>query len=289
MSSLTDEAIDTFVEHAPALAAAAIPFSQMIIFRIGQGVAAVPDDATALSHRDAGYLFHPISIWQDPADDERLIAANRAFADAMRPFGTGGAYLNFTPEADRVRDAYGDAEVRAPRGVEGQVRPRQRVPNEPEHQTEQPVQRVGPHPRIVRGVGRRPVSVDTARCQPKRVSLPGFVGHLRLILGLASDPFLAAHVDLLLPQRHRALEGVDRLGAGCERARRDAPTRPRSRRSSRRSRRPRPGGGSRPRSANAAPAAPLRSAPSRPRPSPRTPRTRAGRPRGRASGRGSFP
>ena len=81
----------------------------MIIFRIGQGATAVPDDATAFSHRDANYLFHPISIWQDPADDERLIAANRAFADAMRPFGTGGAYLNFTPEADRVRDAYGDA------------------------------------------------------------------------------------------------------------------------------------------------------------------------------------
>ena len=26
----------------------------------------------------------------------------------MRPFSTGGAYLNFTPEADRVRDAFGE-------------------------------------------------------------------------------------------------------------------------------------------------------------------------------------
>jgi FAD/FMN-containing dehydrogenase len=108
MNRLPDEAIDMFIGHAPSLTAAAIPFSQMIIFRIGQGVGAVPDDATAFSHRDAGYLFHPISIWQDPADDTRLIAANRAFADAMRPFGTGAAYLNFTPEADRVREAYGD-------------------------------------------------------------------------------------------------------------------------------------------------------------------------------------
>jgi len=108
MNRLPDEAIDMFIGHAPPLTAAAIPFSQMIIFRIGQGVGAVPDDATAFSHRDAGYLFHPISIWQDPADDTRLIAANRAFADAMRPFGTGAAYLNFTPEADRVREAYGD-------------------------------------------------------------------------------------------------------------------------------------------------------------------------------------
>jgi hypothetical protein len=28
--------------------------------------------------------------------------------NAMRSFSTGGAYLNFTPEADRIRDAYGD-------------------------------------------------------------------------------------------------------------------------------------------------------------------------------------
>ena len=108
MSRLSDEAIDTFIEHAPALTSAAVPFSQMIIFRIGQGVAAVREDATAFSHRDAGYLFHPISVWDDSTDDEALIAANRAFAAAMRPFSTGGAYLNFTPEADRVRDAYGD-------------------------------------------------------------------------------------------------------------------------------------------------------------------------------------
>ena len=109
LSALSDEAIDTFVEHAPELTEAGFPFSQMIIFRIGQGVAATPDDATAFAHRQTRYLFHPISMWQDPADDDRLIAANRAFADAMRPFSTGAAYLNFTPEPDRVRDAYGDA------------------------------------------------------------------------------------------------------------------------------------------------------------------------------------
>ena len=107
MAAFPDEAIDVFLERAPEATAAAMPFSQMVVFRIGQGVTAVADRETAFSHRDAGYLFHPISAWSDPADDERLIAANRAFAEAMQPFGTGGAYLNFTPEADRVRDAYG--------------------------------------------------------------------------------------------------------------------------------------------------------------------------------------
>jgi hypothetical protein len=108
LKGLSDGAIDTFVKHAPALTAAGGPLSQMIIFKIGQGVAAVRDDATAFSHRDANYLFHPISVWQQPTDDQQLITKNRAFCDAMRPFSTGAVYLNFSPE-DRVRDAYGVA------------------------------------------------------------------------------------------------------------------------------------------------------------------------------------
>ena len=108
LKQFSDEAIEAFVQHAPQLTRASQPFTQMTVFRIGQGVTAMPDDATAFSHRDANYLFHPITMWQDAADDERLILASREFCKAMRPFSTGGAYLNFTPE-DRVRDAYGDA------------------------------------------------------------------------------------------------------------------------------------------------------------------------------------
>ena len=109
MPGLGDAAIEVFLAHATDLVTLSPPFSQMIIFRIGQGVAAVPGEATAFSHRDARYLFHPITAWLDPADGEKMIAATRAFAAAMRPFSTGASYLNFTHEADRVRDAYGDA------------------------------------------------------------------------------------------------------------------------------------------------------------------------------------
>ena len=107
LQSLSDAAIDTFVQHAPAHAAAGAPLTP----------------AHRLPHRPRRHrrsrtrrrrsrtatpstMFHPITMWQAPADDERLIAATRAFCDAMRPFATGAAYLNFTPE-DRVRDAYG--------------------------------------------------------------------------------------------------------------------------------------------------------------------------------------
>jgi FAD/FMN-containing dehydrogenase len=108
LEGLSNDVIDIFVHQSSDLAAAGAPLSQIIMFRIGQAVAATADEATAFSHRDANYLFHPITLWQQPADDQRLIAANRAFCDAMRPFSTGGAYLNFTPE-ERVRDAYGAA------------------------------------------------------------------------------------------------------------------------------------------------------------------------------------
>jgi FAD/FMN-containing dehydrogenase len=109
MRALSDDAIDAFLAHAVDLTVAGAPLSQMVIFRLGQAIAAVPDGASAFSHRDAQYIFHPITALYDPADDERMIGATRAFAAAMRPFSTGGAYLNFTHEADRVRDAYGDA------------------------------------------------------------------------------------------------------------------------------------------------------------------------------------
>jgi FAD/FMN-containing dehydrogenase len=107
LGSLPDDAIDRFLATGAALVEAGAPLTQAVVFRIGQAINAIPEHATAFSHRDANYLLHPIVVWQDAADDERMIAGGRAFAETMRRFATGGAYLNFTPEADRVRDAYG--------------------------------------------------------------------------------------------------------------------------------------------------------------------------------------
>ncbi|HXY91170.1 MAG TPA: FAD-binding protein, partial [Acidimicrobiia bacterium] len=56
MDEFGDAALATFVERAPAVAAAGFPLSQMTMFRIGQAVSAVPEEATAFSHRDAKYL-----------------------------------------------------------------------------------------------------------------------------------------------------------------------------------------------------------------------------------------
>jgi hypothetical protein len=91
LRALGDDAIETFLREGTALVEAAPPLSQAVMFRIGQGVTAISEEATAFSHRDARYLFHPIVGWQDPSDDARQIAAGRAFAAAMRPYGTGAA------------------------------------------------------------------------------------------------------------------------------------------------------------------------------------------------------
>jgi hypothetical protein len=48
-------------------------------------------------------------LWPDLAKDDELMSASRALAEAMRSFGTGAAYLNFTPEQDRVLDGFREA------------------------------------------------------------------------------------------------------------------------------------------------------------------------------------
>ena len=106
LAGLPDAAIDTFIGHAKQPPS---PFSQLIIFRLGGGLSKLDDEATAFSHRDAEWMFHPIAMWEDRGDDERMIGFVHEFSEVMRPFATGASYLNFTPETDRVKAAYGEA------------------------------------------------------------------------------------------------------------------------------------------------------------------------------------
>ena len=71
---------------------------QALIFRTGGAIARVADDATAASHRDAPYMWHPIASWFDPAETDAQIGWAREGSEAMRPFKTGGVYLNFEPD-----------------------------------------------------------------------------------------------------------------------------------------------------------------------------------------------
>ncbi|HSF26976.1 MAG TPA: FAD-binding oxidoreductase [Actinomycetes bacterium] len=95
LSGLPDAAIEAYVEAAPQTLS---PLTQAVIFRHGGAVARVPEMAMAASHRDAAYMAHPITAWSDPADTAENMAWARQFSEAMRPFTTGGLYLNFETE-----------------------------------------------------------------------------------------------------------------------------------------------------------------------------------------------
>jgi FAD/FMN-containing dehydrogenase len=108
LAELSDDAIETFIKHDTA---GLHPLTFAILFQHGGQVSRVPDDATAFSHRDARFMLHPIGCWEDPNDDEKQIGWVKSLSEDMRPFKTGGVYLNFMAETteDRVRAGFGDA------------------------------------------------------------------------------------------------------------------------------------------------------------------------------------
>lgn len=91
------------------------PLSNVIIAPMGNAVHRVGEEETAFGHREAGWLYHPLAMWTDPADDETNRAWARSLGAAVKPHATGGTYLNVDGEsgsAERMRSAFGDATYR---------------------------------------------------------------------------------------------------------------------------------------------------------------------------------
>jgi hypothetical protein len=111
LKEITDAAIDTLLA---AYATAPSVMSLAVLQQVGGAIARVPSTSTAYGNRDAAYDCFPISIWQDPAHDEANIRWARDFWAAMRPFSTGGVYVNNLGDEgeDRVRAAYGENYLR---------------------------------------------------------------------------------------------------------------------------------------------------------------------------------
>jgi FAD/FMN-containing dehydrogenase len=105
LPELSDEAIATI--HARALE---MPGSTPQIFCVAWGgaVARHGSEHSPLAGRDTRFVIHPLMLWDDPADDDRVIAWGRGFRDSLREFASGGSYLNFSSETDQrnVRAQY---------------------------------------------------------------------------------------------------------------------------------------------------------------------------------------
>ena len=106
LAELPDEAVDVLVEHGTNPVS---PLSQVILVPGGGAIARVDEEATAFGQRTAPWNLHLLSMWPDPADTEQNIAYTRGFANAIKPWTTGRAYLNFIGDegVGRVEAAFG--------------------------------------------------------------------------------------------------------------------------------------------------------------------------------------
>ena len=108
LDELSDEAIDTVVEHARSRPS---PRTTVPIRSRGGAVTRVDGAATAFPNRHSPFLLSVDGTWSDPADDETNVEWVRAFREAVEPYSADQQYLNFsmleTGEA-AVRAAYGD-------------------------------------------------------------------------------------------------------------------------------------------------------------------------------------
>ncbi len=110
LHSLPDEAIDVIVEHGEGLPA---PFGSLILAPMGGAVGRTDPGTRALNVPDAQWAYFCLTMWMDPAENDRNIAWTRGFAEAMEQFGIGtAAFPNFIEAGEsnsRLRRSYGDA------------------------------------------------------------------------------------------------------------------------------------------------------------------------------------
>ena len=99
LKEISDDAIDVMVSH---FATAPSPRCAVGFQQYGGAVSRVGRTETAFSHRDARYDFIPTSIWSDPRESETLMQWSRDLWEMMKPFSTGGEYVNNCCQSAKV-------------------------------------------------------------------------------------------------------------------------------------------------------------------------------------------
>jgi hypothetical protein len=107
-ATLGDEVLATWLELAGECP---IPAAQIGYLHLGGAVGDRAPDDGAVGNRDARFVLGVIGAWEpdEPRGAEFQQWVRTAY-DRVRPYGTGGNYVNFQTGdegADRVREAYG--------------------------------------------------------------------------------------------------------------------------------------------------------------------------------------
>jgi Berberine and berberine like len=108
LKDLSDDAIETMIAQ---FATVPSPFSAAVLEELGGAVSRVGRDETAFGERSAHYNLIITSEWIDPAESEKNIRWTQDFWEAMQPFESEAAYVNYldTEGEDRIKAAYGPA------------------------------------------------------------------------------------------------------------------------------------------------------------------------------------
>ncbi len=102
---LSDEAIAKHLEHGSQLPTWQ---STMHLYPVNGNVHRVGENETAFGYRDAVWSGVIVGVDPDPANRGKIVDWAKAYYEALHPFGSGGAYVNFMMEEgqERVRESY---------------------------------------------------------------------------------------------------------------------------------------------------------------------------------------
>lgn len=109
ITEIADDAIKTLVAFAANMTS---PQTRLAVFQLGGATQRHDEQAMAVSHRNAEYVIAINTGWADPKDNDTQIQWTRDLWTSIRPFSSGGVYVNFLSAddgEDRVRAAYGAA------------------------------------------------------------------------------------------------------------------------------------------------------------------------------------
>ena len=128
---LNDAAIGAHMTHGTKLPSM---FSTMHLYPMNGAVHRAKAGDTAFAYRNTKFAEVIVGVDPDAANREKISRWARDYWDAVHPYAAPGAYVNFMMEEGTSRvEASLWRQLRAFNIGEGQIRPGQPVPGEPEH------------------------------------------------------------------------------------------------------------------------------------------------------------
>jgi FAD/FMN-containing dehydrogenase len=107
IKEIPDEAIEKHIQFATELPSM---FSTMHLYPINGAASRVGKNETAWNFRDANWAMVIVGVDPDPANKEKITTWTKKYWEALHPYSTGAAYVNFMMDEgeQRIKATYGD-------------------------------------------------------------------------------------------------------------------------------------------------------------------------------------